>query len=51
MARAYVDMKNVKLGQAFFRGGVPYWTVVPPVILIKSLPDIHNQFAVVSVIT
>jgi len=45
MARAY--LKNVKLGQAFFRGGVPYWTVVPPVILIKSLPDIHNQFAVI----
>lgn len=45
MASAY--LKNMKLGQAFFRGGVPYWTVVPPVILIESLPDIHNQFAVV----
>jgi hypothetical protein len=38
--------KNMKMGKAFFRGGVPYWTVVPPIILVDSLPDIHNQFTV-----
>jgi len=37
-------LRKTKLGQAFFRGGVPFWTMVPPTILVNSLPDIHNSF-------
>ena len=41
-------LSNIKLGPVTFRAGVPYWTVVPPVILRRGLPDVKDKFGLVS---